>query len=134
MSAMLSLKNPTLKAILIGVVSSVILTAILMCVLSLFFLLSASLPASYLDYILLAVEAVGVTVGAYIAARISKRQGLLTGLIVAGIYLSAILIAGFSSKTETLSALTLIRAGVILLCGALSGIKGVNKKEKLHIK
>ncbi|MBQ6152267.1 MAG: TIGR04086 family membrane protein [Ruminococcus sp.] len=134
MSKILSDKNLMLKAIIIGVFSSVVIIAILMCVLSLIFLMSSSLPSEYLDYILLAIEAFGVLAGAYIAARILKRQGLVTGLCVSAIVLAAVLIAGFSGSTGTLTILTPIRAVILLLCGALAGIRGVNKKEKIRIK
>ena len=134
MSRFFSEKNQMLKATVIGVVSAVVITAILMCILSLFFLLSFSMPADYLEYILLIPQAAGVLTGAYIAARILKRQGLIIGLIVSGIMFAAICIAGFAGGTESISVLTPIRAAVLLLCGALAGIKGVNRKEKLRIK
>lgn len=134
MSKNLSDKSAMLKAVFIGVFSSVAVIAILMCILSLIFLLSSSLPSEYLGYILLAAEAIGVTVGAYLAARIHKRQGLITGLAVSAVVLIAVWIAGFSGGTGSLSFLTPVRAVVLLLCGALAGIKGVNRKERIHIR
>lgn len=134
MSKIFSEKNTTIKAIIIGVISSAVVIAILMSLLSLIFLISSSLPSQYLEYITLASEALGVAVGSYIASRVLKRQGLFIGLIVSSVIFLSILIAGFCDDTESLSVLTPIRAAVLLLCGALSGIAGVNKKEKLHIK
>ena len=134
MSKYFSEKHQMLKSILIGVFSSAVLIAILMCILSVIFLLSSSLPSQYLAYILLVIEAVGVFFGAYTAARIFKQQGLIVGLTVAGIVLAAIIIAGFSTGTESITFLMPVRAVILLLCGALAGIKGVNRKEKIRIK
>ena len=123
-----------LKSILIGVLSSVVIIAILMCILSVIFLLSSSLPSQYLEYILLGLEIVGVLCGAYIAARILKQQGLIVGLTVSGIVFAAIIIAGFSIGTDSITYFTPVRAVILPLCGALAGIKGVNRKEKIRIK
>ena len=126
-------KNSILKAIVIGVISSVVIIAVLMCILSAVMLFSKSIPTEYLSYITIAVCGIGVLFGAYIAARICKKQGLLIGVSVAFIVFLAILIAGFSVEGSSLSVLTVIKGVVMLVMGALAGIKGVNTKEKLHI-
>lgn len=83
---------------------------------------------------MLVIDAISVFIGGYIASRINKSQGLVLGLINGGIVLLSILIGGFCYSTDTISILTLLKAVVILLASALGGIKGVNTKDKIHIK
>lgn len=123
-----------IKSVLIGVSSAVVVIAVLMCLMCVIFLSAASLPYEYLEYLMLAVDMIGVLVGAYIAARISGQNGLIIGLLTSGIILVALMIAGFASGFDSLSMITLLRAVVILGAGAFGGIRGVNRKEKIRIK
>ncbi len=123
-----------IKAVLIGVFVSVAVIAILMCILCAVFLSISKLPHDYLPYLLLIIDGVGVFVGAYACARITGERGLVMGLICGALVFLSLVIAGMTSGTDTIGLLTLLRAAVTLLCGTLGGIKGVNRKEKIHIK
>lgn len=127
-------KSSFIKAIILGVISSVVMMTILMCITATVFLFSSLLPYEYLEYVMLIIDAIAVFFGAYIASRINKNQGLYLGLINGSIIMVAILICGFSSSADTLSIITLIKVIVILISSALGGIKGVNVKEKIRIK
>ena len=108
--------------------------AVLLCVVTVVLLASSLLPYEYLSYIMLAVDAIGALFGGYIAARLNKSQGLILGLLNGFILFVGIVISGFCVSGETITILTLLKAVVIIIFSAIGGIKGVNTKEKLHIK
>ncbi len=131
----ISLNNTAfIKALIIGVVSSVITIAVMLCIITAILTASALLPYEYLEYIMLIPDAIGVLVGSYIAARINKSNGLFIGLCNGAIVFLALIISGFCITPETLTLITLLKAVVILLFSAFGGIKGVNVKEKIRIK
>ena len=127
-------KSSFIKAIIVGVATSVCLIAILMCITAGVLLISSQIPYEYLEYIMLVIDAVAVFLGGYIASRINKSQGLFLGLINGAIVLLAAIIGGFCSSTDTITYITLIKAVVILVFSILGGIKGVNVKDRIHIK
>ena len=131
----ISLNNTAfIKALIIGVASSVITIALMLCIITAIFTASAMLPYEYLEYIMLIPDAIGVLAGSYIAARINKSNGLFIGLCNGAIVFLALIISGFCITPETLTLITLLKAVVILLFSAFGGIKGVNVKEKIRIK
>ncbi len=123
-----------IKALIVGGVVSLCIIVVLLCVMTTALLGVSLLPYEYLSYIMLIIDAVAVFIGSYIAARISKENGLFIGLLNGAIVFLAILIAGFSTTPETLSIITLLKAVIILVFSSLGGIKGVNTKEKIHIR
>ena len=127
-------KSSFIKAIIVGVATSVCLIAILMCITAGVLLISSQIPYEYLEYIMLVIDAVAVFLGGYIASRINKSQGMFLGLINGAIVLLAVIIGGFCSSTDTITYITLIKAVVILVFSILGGIKGVNVKDRIHIK
>ena len=98
------------------------------------FLTSALPPVGVIEYCTLAIDAISVFVGGYIAARINKSKGLVVGTCVGAIVLISVLIIGFSISSSTLTLITLLKTVTFLLFSALGGIKGVNVKEKIKIK
>ncbi len=123
-----------IKALILGVVSSVVMISVLMCIVATVLLLSSQLPYEYLEYLMIFVDAVSVFFGGYIAARVNRSQGLIIGLACGAIVLLSIIISGFISGPQTITLITLLKALVIIIFSALGGIKGVNTKEKIHIK
>ncbi len=122
------------KAVAIGVMISAAFTAILLCVCTVILNYLSGIPYDILGYLTAACLCVSVFFGAYIAAAIAKSRGLLVGLLVAAIVLSVILALGLSLKGESVGILTVIRSVALPLFGALGGIRGVNRKEHIHIK
>ena len=108
--------------------------SVLLCVVTVILLVSSLLPYEYLAYIMLVVDAIGALFGGYVAARINKRQGLLLGALNGAIVFVALIIAGFCVSNDTLTIITLLKAIIIVLCSAFGGVRGVNVKDKLHIK
>ena len=112
----LSVNNSNfIKALILGVVSSVGMIAVLLCVVTVVLLASSLLPYEYLSYIMLAVDAIGALFGGYIAARLNKSQGLILGLLNGFILFVGIVISGFCVSGETITILTLLKAVVIII-------------------
>ena len=123
-----------IKGTLIGAGISAAICALLLCLSALILNMTSAIPYPALDYIMLAFQAVSVFIGSYIAAAIIKSRGLIIGLITGALIYLVITILGFSSGNGNIGLLTLIRAAALLLLGAIGGIKGVNKKERIKIK
>ena len=127
-------KSNIIKALIYAVLISVTIIAILMCICCVVFIASSKIPYDYLEYIMLVFDAVGIYFGGYVAARINKSQGLLLGLATGFIVFLALIISGLCASYDTISIVTLCKALVLLIFGSIGGIKGVNRKDKIHIK
>ncbi len=127
-------KKKIIKAIILGGVSSTCIIAVLMCITAVLLTTSALLPYEYLAYIMLFIDAISVFFGGYIASRINKTKGLILGLINGVVIFTAITISGLLSSGETVTYITLLKLITIIIFSILGGIKGVNVKEKIHIK
>jgi len=126
--------KPMWKPIIIGVLSSALIIAILLCLSAVVLNLTPSVPYGIIDYLTTAIAGIGVLIGSYIASAIMKSRGLIIGLLCAFIILAIIIAIGLSDGKNDVSIMTAIRSAVLLICGAVGGILGVNKKEHIHIK
>ncbi len=122
-----------IKSLILGVISSVAVTSALLCITTIILQTASLLPYEYLSYVMIGIEGFGVMMGGYIAGRLNKSQGLILGLLNGFIMLLALLIAGFCISSDV-TIITLIKAIVLLLFSAIGAVKGVNTKEKIHIK
>ena len=122
------------KSAAIGALIAVLCIAALLCVISLMMLFISQIPLDYAEYIMLAADAVGMFAGAYFAAVINGSRGLLTGLLCAFAVFIIMLIAGFASDGGTLTVITALRLVVLAVFGVLGGVKGVNRRERIHIR
>ena len=127
-------KGRLAKALCIGAAVSLGATLLLTCIISGVFLILSSTPRAALPYIMLAAEALSVFIGGCAAAAINGSKGLIVGLLCGLTVFMILLVTGLLSGSDDIGIMTFIRLGVLLLCGILGGIKGVNRKEKLHIK
>ena len=122
------------QGVLIGSLTAAGITALLLCLLSAVLSFIDEIPYAVIDYAIIAVQGSAVMIGAYIAAALARSRGLFIGLICGVAILVVSLGIGLCTKDNTVTILTAIRSAVILLCGALGGIKGVNRKEKVRIR
>ena len=127
-------KGGAAKAVIFGVLISLAVIIVITCLISAALLFAPSVPYSALPYIALAADAAGAFTGAYFAASKAKSKGLVTGLLCSGFVFLILLIAGFAAGSGTLTAVTALKLVVLLVFGALGGIKGVNKKDRIRIK
>lgn len=123
-----------LKAVSAGILCAVALTLVFTCLFGGILLMMNGVPYGIIDYVMIGVQGVSILIGAYIAGVIAKAKGLPAGALCGAVYLLIVFACGLSIAENDISFLTLIRCGVIMLCGIGGGIAGVNRKEKIHIK
>ena len=134
MSSFQNDKQKLLKAVLIGLLSAVVLTLALTCLFGFILKMTAGMPYGIIDYVMIGIEGVSVLIGAYIASVIAKSKGLIIGVICGAGSLLILFACGMSIANNDIGILTLIRSAVVLLCGVVGGIAGVNRKEKIRVK
>jgi len=122
-----------IKALIAGITTGSICLIILLIIFSTLLLISGTLPHNYLVWLDIFACAIASFTASLITARIIKHSGLVWGLISGMILFLIQFIAGLCSS-DTITYITFIKLLMFLLTGALGGIKGVNKKEKLRIK
>ena len=127
-------KGRIAKAVLIGALSSVVLAVLLTCLFSVMLHMMSGIPYDVIDYVMVAIEGFSVLIGAYIACVIVKSKGLIIGALCGAISLLIVFAVGMSMSKNNIGLLTIIRSIVMLLCGVIGGIMGVNRKEKVRIK
>lgn len=123
-----------IKGVLFGVLTGGMIIAALLCLCAIIFVYSNSLPGQYAEYIMLFIDFLGGLFGGYISARIIKARGIIWGGVCGLMLFFIILIAGMSTSDSTLTVSTLFKLLSLLISGIIGGIKGVNRKEKIHIK
>lgn len=126
--------NGLWKPLIAGVLTAAVITAVLLCLTAVAFGMIPTVPYGIIGYLTIAFSGIGVLIGAYIASAIAKSRGLIIGLLTAAVILIVLIAVGLSIKENDVSVMTAIRAAVLLICGALGGVKGVNRKEHIHIK
>ena len=127
-------KGRIVKAVVIGELCSVVLSLLLTCLFSMMLNMMSGIPYDFIDYVMVAIEGFSVLIGAYIACVIAKSKGLIIGALCGAISLLIVFAVGMSTAKNNIGLLTVIRSAVILLCGIIGGIMGVNRKEKVQIK
>ena len=127
-------KNSLSRTVAVGIIVTVASILLITCIISVALLIAPAIPYDYIGYIMLTADAVGIFIGAYTAAALSGSRGIVVGLLCAFGTFIILLIAGFAVKDGNVGMMTVIRAAVLILFGILGGIKGVNRKEKVHIR
>lgn len=127
-------KGRIVKAVAIGVLCSVVLAVLLTCLFSMMLNMMSGIPYDIIDYVMVAIEGFSVLIGAYIACVIAKSKGLIIGALCGAISLLIVFAVGMSMAKNNIGLLTVIRSAVMLLCGIIGGIMGVNRKDKVRIK
>ena len=126
--------KPIWKPIIFGVLSAVLITAVLLCLSAVVLNMMPSIPYGITDYLTTAAAGLGALTGSYIASAITRNRGLIIGLLCGFIMLVIIIAIGLSNGGNDVSVMTAIRSAVLLICGAVGGILGVNRKEHIRIK
>ncbi|MCI1964727.1 MAG: TIGR04086 family membrane protein [Oscillospiraceae bacterium] len=124
-----------IRAIVIGSVAGALVCAVLLSILALVFVSAEHIPQGILSPLVIAVSVLSAFAAGYIAARISKKRGLLFGA-AAGILLFALfLFSGLTMSNKSAEpAQCGIRLLVMVLSGSIGGVLSVSKKTKLKTK
>lgn len=123
-----------IKSIVIGILCSVMLTMILTCAFGMMLKMMPSIPYGIIDYVMVGIEGFSVLIGAYIACVIAKAKGLIIGAGCGIITLLIVFACGLSIAKNNIGLLSIIRGVIMIICGIIGGVAGVNRKEKVRIK
>ncbi len=126
--------SKAVKALLIGTAVNAGLSFLITVVIALLLALSGNLLEGVVQYIVLIPIAVGGYTGGFVAARINKSNGLLLGVLSGLAILLVIITVSLCTENVSITYILFLKAVSIFLSGAVGGVKGVNRKEKLKIK
>lgn len=127
-------KAKSIKAVGIGTVAGLAVILLTMCLISGIVMIMPSVPRDILPFAALAGVAAGTFIGGCIAAAITGSKGLITGLINGAAIFICLMLFGMITGPFEPGVMTIIRLVITAVFSALGGIKGVNRKEKLHIR
>lgn len=105
------------------------------CCLLLLLLMSAvmaatDVPKSVVTPMAVVAAAAGAFIGGITAARIAKEKGLLIGAACGLLLFLVVLIAGFAVLKDIRGTYVLVKLLVLIGCGAVGGILGVNLRKR----
>ncbi len=126
-------KKALIKSVLIGTLCAILSQIIMLCIVSVIMLTTKKMFDGALDYVMIAVSAIGALAGGFIAAKLNKGAGLIVGLITGFALFVILTAAALINSDSSLSVLSLIRLGAMLLGGAAGGILGVRENTKISI-
>lgn len=110
-----------------GVIISIIFTLIFLFVFSII-LTYTNISESFIAPVIIVITAISIFIGSSIGNIKQKKNGMLNGALVGGIYLLLIyLLSGITSQNFTLSTQSIIIIIAGMICGMFGGIIGVNK-------
>lgn len=116
-----------LKNIFKGIVISIVCTFIFLFVFSLI-LTYTNVSETFIAPVIIVVTAISIFIGSSIGNFNMRKNGLLNGAIIGGIYLLSIyMLSGLVNHNFALNiqSIIIIIAGII--CGMFGGVIGVNK-------
>lgn len=114
--------------ILKGVLISVIFTLIFLFVFSII-LTYTNVSENFIEPFIIVITAISIFIGSSIGNLKMRKNGLVNGALIGGIYLICIyILSGITNQnfTMTIQSIIIIISGMI--CGICGGIIGVNKK------
>ena len=114
--------------ILKGVIISIIFTLVFLFIFSVI-LTYTSISEKFITPTIIVITAISIFIGSSIANIKMKKNGLINGALIGGIYLLSIyLLSGIINQNFTLSIASIIIIIAGMTCGMFGGIIGVNKK------
>lgn len=128
------LNKKSIKSIIIGVIVGIFTTIVLFLIIGFAITKMNSYPEKIINYVILAILAVGGFFAGYVTGRIYKSSGILYGAVTGIVLFLIVFLAGINSITGGATLFTLYKLAVLVITSAIGGILGVNKKDKIHIK
>jgi len=121
-------ENSTIKNIFIGVGVSFIFTVIALIIFSVI-LTYTNIQESVINPVIMVITAISILLGSSIVNAKIKKNGLINGGIVGGIYIILIyLISSILNWRFSLNVQSIIMILISIIFGILGGIIGVNKR------
>ena len=114
--------------ILKGVIISIIFTLIFLFIFSII-LTYTNISESFISPVIIIITAISIFIGSSIGNIKMKKNGMLNGAMVGGIYLLSIyLLSGLIHQNFSLTTPSIIIIISGMICGMFGGIIGVNKR------
>ena len=111
-----------------GVIVSIIFTLVFLFAFSVI-LTYTSISESFISPVVIVITAISIFIGSSIGNLKMKKNGLLNGAIIGGIYLITVyILSGIINQNFTITTQSLILIISGMICGMFGGIIGVNKK------
>lgn len=112
-----------------GVIISIIFTLIFLFIFSII-LTYTNVSESFIAPVVIVVTAISIFIGSSIGNFKMKKNGLLNGALIGGIYLLSIyLLSGVLNQNFSLTMQSIIIIVAGMVCGMFGGIIGVNKAK-----
>lgn len=110
-----------------GVIISIICTLIFLFIFSII-LTYTNISEKFINPVIIVVTAISIFIGSSIGNLRMKKNGLLNGAFIGGMYLSIIyLLSGIMNGDFSITTQSLIIIIAGMICGMFGGIIGVNK-------
>ena len=111
-----------------GVIISIVFTLIFLFIFSII-LTYTTISESFITPTIIVITAISIFIGSSIGNIKMKKNGLINGALIGGIYLLSIyLLSGIINQNFSLSTQSIIIIISGMICGMFGGIIGVNKK------
>lgn len=112
-----------------GVIISILFTLIFLFIFSIL-LTYTTISEQFISPVIIVVTAISIFIGSSIGSSKVKKNGLLNGAMVGGIYLISIyLLSGIINKNFMLTTQSIIIIISGMICGMFGGIIGVNNRK-----
>ena len=116
-----------LTNIIKGIVISIVCTFVFLFIFSLI-LTYTNVSESFIAPVIIVITAISIFIGSSIGNFNMKKNGLLNGALIGGIYLLSIyFISGIINHNFSLTVQSIIIVVAGMVCGMFGGIIGVNK-------
>lgn len=116
-----------IKSIIWGVVSGSIICTVLLFASAFLFVKIGYIPENVMSTFTIIIACIGVFFGGYIAAKISKEKGLITGMAVGLLLFIIVAVVSASVISEPFTVATLTKSLIFIIAGAIGGFTGVYK-------
>ena len=111
-----------------GVIISLIFTLIFLFIFSIL-LTYTNISEKFMTPVIVIITAISIFIGSTIENLKMKKNGLINGAMIGGIYLISIyLISSVINKNFSMTKESIIMISVGIICGMFGGIIGINKK------
>ena len=121
-------ENKTIKNIMKGTGIALITTVILLLIFSII-LTYTNIQENVINPVIMIITAISILLGSSLGNTKIKKNGLINGGIIGGIYIITIyLISSILNWKFSLNIQSILMIGIAIVFGILGGILGVNRK------
>ena len=120
-----------IKAIIVALLLMSIISAFLLLIASLIIAKAGVLPGNFAGLLTTVIACVSVFSGSYLVTFRMKEQGLFYGFAAASAFVFLILMVSLVVYRNTFDFSSIWKLFAILITGAIGGVLGVNRKNKV---